>query len=182
VTLTGPTPTMSEPVDPAPLLAAVSLTDADLAGPAARIGGSGISFCYLNVRPEAMARARPDLAAMALLPPDITGVYFFALDERPTAGRSPHEAPLQVRARMFAPDIGGEDPATGSAALGLGGWLVASGLTAAQGHTTYAITQGVEMGRRSELQCDVTVHDGEITRVTVSGRVAEVARGRIRIP
>ncbi len=132
VTLTGPTPTMSEPVDPAPLLAAVSLTNADLAERAARIGGSGIPFCYLNVRREALARARPDLAAMALLPPDITGVYFFALDDRQAAGRSP-EAALQIWARMLAPDIGGEDPATGSAALGLGGWLVASGLRRRRG-------------------------------------------------
>ena len=38
-----------------------------------------------------------------------------------------------AHARMFAPAIGvPEDPATGSAALGLGGWLVASGLLGAK--------------------------------------------------
>ncbi len=177
VTLTGPPPSMSGPVDPAPLLAAVGLTAADLAGPSARSGGSGISFHYLSVRADALARARPDLAAMSLLPASTTGVYFFWVDDRPNA-----ETPLQIRARMFAPDIGGEDPATGSAALGLGGWLVASGLAAADGLTAYTITQGVEMGRPSDLLGDVTTDSGEITRVRVSGRVAEVARGRIRVP
>jgi trans-2,3-dihydro-3-hydroxyanthranilate isomerase len=177
VTLTGPPPTMSEPVDPAPLLASVGLTDADLAGPAARTGGSGISFSFLNVRPDALARARPDLTAMSSLPAATTGVYLFAVHGQPHA-----DAPLQIRARMFVPDIGGEDPATGSAALGLGGWLVASGLAAGEGPTAYSITQGVEMGRPSELLADVTAHRGEITRVRVSGRVAAVARGRIRVP
>ncbi len=177
VTLTGPPPSMSGPIDPAPLLAAVSLTSADLVGPPARSGGSGISFAYLCVRSDALERARPDLAAMSLLPAAITGIYFFAVDDRSDA-----QAPLQVRARMFAPDIGGEDPATGSAALGLGGWLVTSGLAAADGVTAYAITQGVETGRPSDLLGDVTTDSGEITRVRVSGRVAEVARGRIRVP
>lgn len=177
VTLTGLPPAMSEPVDTAPLLAAVGLTGADLAGPAARTGGSGISFSYLSVRPDALARARPDLTAMALLPATTTGVYFFAVDER-----TEPDAPLQIRARMFAPDIGGEDPATGSAALGLGGWLVASGLAGSDGFTAYTVSQGVEMGRPSELGCDVTAAGGQISRVRVSGRVTEVAQGRIRIP
>jgi trans-2,3-dihydro-3-hydroxyanthranilate isomerase len=168
---------VSAPVDPAPLLAALGLTAADLAGPPPRTAGSGISFSYLNVRPGALARVRPDLRAMSLLPGATTGVYLFTVDGQPAS-----DSALQIRARMFVPDIGGEDPATGSAALGLGAWLVASGLAAGAGATRYSITQGVEMGRPSELLADVTVHEGEITRVRVSGRVAEVARGRIRVP
>ena len=89
---------------------------------------------------------------------------------------------MAVRARMFAADIGGEDPATGSASLGFAGWLVASGLAAADGETAYAISQGVEMGRPSVLACDVTTSGGQIQRVRVSGHVGLVASGRIRIP
>ncbi len=38
------------------------------------------------------------------------------------------------------------------------------------------------MGRPSQLLCDVTTRAGEIERVRVSGRVALVASGRIRVP
>lgn len=189
VTLTGPVPSVGAPVDAAPLLGAVGLTTADLAGPPPRAGGCGVSFGYLRVRPEALGAARPDLAALASLGPGLTGVFCFAIADGPD-GADPNGAasPLDIRARMFAADIGGEDPATGSAALGLGGWLVASGLAGGvgdgdgDGQTAYTITQGVEMGRPSTLQCDVTTRGGEITRVRVAGRVAAVASGRIRVP
>ena len=98
-------------------------------------------------------------------------------DEPAAAGQ-----PIAVRARMFAADIGGEDPATGSAALGFAGWLIASGLAAGDGETAYTISQGVEMGRPSVLACDVTASGGRIERVRVSGHVALVASGRIRLP
>lgn len=178
VTLTGPLPTVSEPVDAAPLLAAVGLASGDLAGPPPRIGGSGVPFGYLCVRPGAVASAAGDLAALAALTPAVTGILVFALTDGPRATGGP----VGVRARMFAADIGGEDPATGSAALGLGGWLVASGVAAADGETAYTVIQGVEMGRPSELRCDVSTTGREIRRVRVSGRVAAVATGRIRVP
>ena len=49
-----------------------------------------------------------------------------------------------------------EDPATGSAALGLGVWLVASGLLPGDGRSAYAVRQGVEIHRPSALACTVT--------------------------
>ncbi len=179
VTLTGPVPSMSEPIDPAPLLAALRLTDADLGDHPPRAGGSGIPFAYVNVRSEALERVAPDLAALAALTPPVTGLHVFALAD---GDGGPPGRPLGVRARMFAADIGGEDPATGSAALGLAGWLVASGLAGDEGATAYTISQGVEMGRPSTLACDVTVAAGQIQRVRVSGTTALVASGRIRIP
>jgi trans-2,3-dihydro-3-hydroxyanthranilate isomerase len=192
VTLTGPLPTASEPVDAAPLLSAVGLADSDLSGPPPRMGGSGVPFAYLSVRPGALESARPDLAALAALTPPVTGILVFALTGAAGSNGPEHGpessgpescgAPVSVRGRMFAADIGGEDPATGSAALGLGGWLVGSGVATANGETAYTITQGLEMGRPSELRCDVTARGGEIRRVRVTGRVAAVASGRIRVP
>lgn len=176
VTLTGPVPTSSDPVDPAPLLAALHLTEADLGDHPPRRGGSGIAFAYLNVRAAALEKVVPDLAAMAAMSPPVTGLHVFAL-AAPEAGQ-----PVPVRARMFAADIGGEDPATGSASLGLGGWLVASGVAAADGVTAYTIRQGYEMGRPSVLACDVSAEGGRVSRVRVTGHTALVASGRIRLP
>jgi trans-2,3-dihydro-3-hydroxyanthranilate isomerase len=178
VTLSGPLPTMSEPVDPAPLLAAAGLGEADLGDHPPRFGGSGIPFAYLNVRPDALAKMRPGLADIAALSTPVTGLHVFALPDEPAAAGQP----IAVRARMFAADIGGEDPATGSASLGFAGWLIASGLAAGEGETAYTISQGVEMGRPSVLACDVTASGGQIQRVRVSGHVALVASGHIRVP
>jgi trans-2,3-dihydro-3-hydroxyanthranilate isomerase len=178
VTLSGPIPTSTEPVDPAPLLAALHLTEADLGAHPPRHGGSGIPFAYLNVQADALEKVLPDLAAMAAFSPPVTGLHVFALaDDNPRTG-----GPIRVRARMFAADIGGEDPATGSASLGLAGWLVASGLAAADGETAYTIRQGYEMGRPSVLTCDISAAGGTISRVRVSGHTALVASGRIRLP
>lgn len=176
VTLTGPLPTIGDPVDAAPLLAAVGLTEADLGSSPPRIGGSGVPFAFLNVRPEALATTRLDPAALDEVT-GVTGILLFTVipAHRPVGA-------LEIRARMFAGDLGGEDPATGSAALGLGGYLVASGIAADDGETAYSITQGVEMGRPSELMCDVTAQRGSVSRVRVRGRVAIVAIGRIRLP
>jgi trans-2,3-dihydro-3-hydroxyanthranilate isomerase len=178
VTLTGPLPTMSDPIDPAPLLAAAGLDQSDLGPHPPRTGGSGIPFAFLNVQAQALEKVCPNLAAIGALTPRVTGLHLAALPDAPIGA----EQPIAVRARMFAADIGGEDPATGSASLGFAGWLVASGLAADDGETAYTITQGVEMGRPSVLACDVTVSGGRIQRVRVAGHAALVASGRIRIP
>jgi trans-2,3-dihydro-3-hydroxyanthranilate isomerase len=182
VRLTGPLPGTMRPTDASALLRAVGLEADDLrlvsdsAGP--RIGGSGIPFAFLPVRPGALRRCRPDpaaLAALAASAPDLTGVLAFEL----LPG-------LHVNARMFAAGelTAGitEDPATGSAALGLGGWLAAAGVVRDDGTHAYAIDQGVDMGRPSLLRADVMLSAGAVTRVRVSGQVAPIASGRIRVP
>ena len=86
-------------------------------------------------------------------------------------------------ARVFAGDLRwGEDPATGSAALGAGVWLVASGLLAPEGTSSYTVRQGEAMGRPSVLACTVPAAGGRATSATVSGAVVPVAAGRIRVP
>jgi trans-2,3-dihydro-3-hydroxyanthranilate isomerase len=86
-------------------------------------------------------------------------------------------------ARVFASDLRwGEDPATGSAALGTGVWLAAAGLVAPEGTSGYRIRQGEKLGRPSDLDCTVTTSGGRATAATVRGAVVPVASGRIRIP
>lgn len=168
VTLTGGTPTVGEPLDPAPLLAALRLTAQDLAGPAPRWAGCGIEFTYLLVRPDALARVSVDLAAVAAV--GRSGISVASWDGELAA------------TRVFAAGVGvPEDPATGSAALGFGVYLAAAGLVG-DGDHDYVVRQGVEMGRPSTMSCSVSVERGVATRTTVRGTTVQVARGEIRVP
>ena len=169
VELTGGTPTLSDGLDAVPLLAAVGLGPADLAGPPPRLAGTGLEFAYLPVRPDAVARAAASPAAVRGLPG--AGVAVFSWD-----GEAAH-------ARVFAADVGvAEDPATGSAALGLGVYLVACGLLPAEGASSYAVRQGAEVDRPSDLYGAVLAEGGRAVRCRVAGAVVAVARGEIRIP
>jgi trans-2,3-dihydro-3-hydroxyanthranilate isomerase len=101
-----------------------------------------------------------------------------ALNVYAVAGDAPR---LDVHARVFVPGAGvPEDPATGSAAAGLGMALVASGLLPDGGR--YRITQGVEMGRPSTLHGRVEATGGRATRCHVGGQVRPVATGEMRVP
>ena len=165
-TLTGGQPSLSEPLDPAPFLAAVGLAPEDLEGPAPRWAGVGIDWAYLRVRPDALERVRPDPAAVAAL--GGTGLAVVAWDG------------TAARARVLAGGVGvPEDPATGSAALGLGVLLAAE---LGDGAHAVHVTQGVEMGRPSQLAVTVDVEAGWAVRTTVSGAVVPVARGEIAVP
>ncbi len=75
-----------------------------------------------------------------------------------------------------------EDPATGSAALGLGVWLVASGLLPADGESGYVVHQGLELHRPSVLECVVTAQAGAVTSARVTGSVVPIARGEMAVP
>jgi trans-2,3-dihydro-3-hydroxyanthranilate isomerase len=166
-TLTGGAPTLGEPVAAAPYLAAAGLAAEDLAGQPVRVAGAGIEFPYLSVRAEAVARA------MAMPTPGVREVYFFSWDP---ATRTAH-------ARLFAPGLGvPEDPATGSAALGLGAWLVGVGLLPGDGESTYTVRQGAEIHRPSTMECAVSAVDGVAVRMTVTGSVVPVAKGEIAVP
>ncbi|MGN9807803.1 PhzF family phenazine biosynthesis protein [Micromonospora sp. BQ11] len=170
-TLTGGTPTLGPELDPEPLLEMVGLAAADHAGPAPRVAGCGLEFPYLPVRPDAVARARVNAAAV-----ERYGVEHLSVFSWDAAAQTAH-------ARVFVPGLGvPEDPATGSAALGLGVWLVASGLLPGDGHAAYTVRQGVEMGRPSAMACTVTAAGGQAVGATVAGQVVPVARGEIIVP
>ncbi|MEU4774670.1 PhzF family phenazine biosynthesis protein [Micromonospora sp. NPDC023644] len=170
-TLTGGVPTLGPELDPEPLLEMAGLTADDHVGPAPRVAGCGLEFPYLPVRPDAVARARVNAAAAQRY--GVEHVSVFSWD---AAAQTAH-------ARVFVPGLGvPEDPATGSAALGLGVWLVASGLLPADGRAEYTVHQGIEINRPSVLACTVTAAEGQAVGATVAGQVMPVARGEIMVP
>ncbi|WP_022706567.1 PhzF family phenazine biosynthesis protein [Paracoccus zeaxanthinifaciens] len=132
---------------------------------------AGPGFVFVPLRDiAALERARPSGDAFAALTAGLGKLYAFA----PDGGG--------FRARMFAPEMGiPEDPATGSATVTLAAPLLAAGALH-EGENAFALRQGVEMGRPSDLGLRIDVADGALTRVRVSGRSAPVASGRIAIP
>jgi trans-2,3-dihydro-3-hydroxyanthranilate isomerase len=170
-TLTGGAPTIGPELDPGPLLSMVGLPRADFAGPAPRAAGCGLEFPFLAVQPEALARAAADPAVARQH--GLSQVSVVAWDP----------AARLARVRVFVPGLGvPEDPATGSAALGLGVWLVASALLPGDGESSYEVRQGIEIGRPSRLDCTVTAKAGVAVAATVTGRVVPIARGEIAVP
>ncbi len=167
-TLTGGPPVAGDPLDPGPFLEALGLTVEDLDGPAPRWAGVGLEFGYLLVRAEALARVQVDVQKVGAV--GRAGISLAAWDG------------AVARCRVFCGGIGvAEDPATGSAALGLGVYLAATGLLG-DGEHLYVVQQGYELGRPSTLTCTVDVVGGTAVRTTVGGSVVPVARGEIRVP
>ncbi|KAH9476065.1 putative isomerase [Psilocybe cubensis] len=80
-----------------------------------------------------------------------------------------------VRTRLFSDGI--EDPATGSAASTLGGWLAQK---RGEGSHQISIVQGVEMGRRSEIEVSVDIgSDKKIQKIQLAGGAVEVMEGTV---
>lgn len=173
VTLTGGTPTTAPLPDVDAALRAVGLGRDDLLpAAAAGIAGTGLDFGYVLVRPESLARVAVDPRALSEATRGLGGVYLVAWGGDGTA-----------RARMLAADIGvDEDPATGSAALGLAVHAVAAGLLPGEGTSSFTVHQGVEMGRPSVLRLEVDAAGGAAVAARVAGNVVPVSRGRVAVP
>jgi trans-2,3-dihydro-3-hydroxyanthranilate isomerase len=164
------------------LLRALGLLVSDVAGES-WVAGCGLSFVHIPVTEEALVRAsassRPfppvaeRLAGLGRVDDLLDAVNLYAV-----AGTAPH---LDVHSRVFVPGAGvPEDPATGSAAAGLGLALVAAGLLPEGGR--YTIRQGVEMGRPSTLSGRVEATGGSASLCHVGGQVQPVASGEIAVP
>jgi len=167
-TLTGGAPTVSDPLDAEPLLHSVGLEAGSLAGIAPpRTAGTGLEWTYLAVEADAVGRAAPDWIGLARSVPS-TGLAVFSWTD----------GVAHLRAMTTE---GFEDPATGSAALGFGVYLAASGLVR-DGTTEYRIHQGAEIDRPSTLYGTVTTDGGTVSAVTVRGGVVPVATGEITPP
>ncbi|WP_306211350.1 PhzF family phenazine biosynthesis protein [Actinoplanes sp. RD1] len=172
-TLTGGAPALGDELDPEALLGVAGLAGDDYAGEGTTPGfaGCGLEFAYLRVHRRALARTtvEPGPAVAA----GIGDLSVFSWDE----------GTRTAYARVFAPGSGvPEDPATGSAALGLGVWLVANGLLPAEGTTAYTVHQGYEIQRPSLLKCTVTAAAGVARSATVAGHVVPIARGEMLVP
>jgi trans-2,3-dihydro-3-hydroxyanthranilate isomerase len=135
----------------------------------------GLQFVIAEVTPEALTRAKPNVAAFteaAQRSPTRPGVFSLHLYAR--AGGAP-----DLRARMFSP-LGGnfEDPATGSANGALGA-LLASLAPEADVTLRLDILQGAEMGRPSILSVTADKQGTVVTRVRVGGRCVPAMEGEI---
>jgi trans-2,3-dihydro-3-hydroxyanthranilate isomerase len=163
-------------LDPAPLLAAVGLTAEDLDGPLPRVGSTGLPTVFLSVRPDAVARAVPDLAALGAASEQSQSWTNFALLAWNADTATAHT-------RVFCAGLGiPEDPATGSSATAFSAWLVASGLLPGEGEHRYTVTQGAELLRPSRIEGRLVARAGEVMSARISGSVEPVARGEIAVP
>ncbi len=85
---------------------------------------------------------------------------------------------VDIRARMFAPAAGiTEDPATGSAAAALAGYLWRRKGSGGR----WIVAQGVEMGRPSILHIEAQEEDGILRTVRVGGSAVRVSRGTLNL-
>lgn len=89
---------------------------------------------------------------------------------------------FKFRTRMV--ELGFEDPATGSAACTLASYLTVSGRE--MGGARFELTQGVEMGRHSEIEVETTAVEGENGEVKVKdlylgGTAVVVTKGSIYV-
>ena len=150
---------------PDEIAACLGLDPADIVGQP-RVASVGLPFTMTELTgPEALARARPQLAGFDACAAAYPGPFDFAIYAYAREG-------AHVRARMFAPlDSTLEDPATGSAAAALSAMLAAS----EGAPLTLDIAQGVEMGRPSRIGASVTA-DGA---VTISGQAVRVMEGQL---
>ncbi|HYM79859.1 MAG TPA: PhzF family phenazine biosynthesis protein [Candidatus Limnocylindria bacterium] len=168
-----------DPPPTAALARALSLVPADLLGGdrSPESYSCGVPFLFVPVRDRAtLARARIDTAAWlaALGSYPAQEVFVFAADpERPGS---------DLRARMFAPALGiPEDPATGSAAAALAGYLGARSKER-DGTLRQVIEQGFEMGRPSLILLEADVRDGAVVAVRVGGEAVLVSEGHMLVP
>jgi trans-2,3-dihydro-3-hydroxyanthranilate isomerase len=169
---------LGAPLERPVLLTEVGVDEADLRSPV-RAASCGLGFVYVRVSPDAVRRSHAISTAFSFPPTGtgdpLGGICVYAVE--------PSVEPLQVLARVFCPEMGvPEDPATGSAAAGLGLVLVAEGLAASDATTSYTISQGEQVGRPSRLECEVEASGGVGTMAHVGGGVQPVARGTLVRP
>jgi trans-2,3-dihydro-3-hydroxyanthranilate isomerase len=136
----------------------------------------GVPFLFVPLKNrDALGRARVkvDLWEAALSRFVTSMLFVFTLD--------PELEGSDVRARMFAPGVGvPEDPATGSAAVALGGYL-AKRTPRFEGTLKWIVEQGFEMGRPSILEVEVDKRAGEVVASKVGGSSVLVCEGTMRI-
>lgn len=129
----------------------------------------GVDFVLVEVTADALSRALPDIATYRQVAEEHLGagdrlsVFLYSRDGN------------RVRARMFSPLSGTwEDPATGSANAALAALLLSF---TEYDQLGYEVTQGIEMGRPSNLSVRAwRTADGAI-RASVGGSCVPVLRG-----
>jgi trans-2,3-dihydro-3-hydroxyanthranilate isomerase len=132
----------------------------------------GTPFLFVPLKDRAavaQARAKLDVWEKIFVGRATSEVFLFATEaERPGS---------DIRARMFAPELGiTEDPATGSAAAALAGYL-GSRDSRPDGTLRWVVEQGFEMGRPSILEVEADKENGRIVRSRVGGSTVMMMEG-----
>jgi trans-2,3-dihydro-3-hydroxyanthranilate isomerase len=149
----------------------------------------GLNFAeaHQDLSPQIVSTGLPtaivpvsDAGSLARAAPDFESIDALLRDAQPRAGETPtfylvwvDEQAARARARMCSRAvIGGEDPATGSAAGPLGAYL-----STEAGRERIVISQGEEMGRPSVLEVEMVE-----ARPRVGGGVIPVIDGEVSLP
>lgn len=133
------------------------------------IAGLGTDFVLIEVTDAATVNAAaPDIDAFrqAATDPGRLAIFFYA------------RSGPKIEARMFSP-LGGilEDPATGSASAALAAYLG----TLEGSSAKFDISQGVKMGRPSEISAEVVMKDGQLVEVAIAGQAVKVMEGQLTL-
>jgi len=162
-----------EPPSISQLAAMLSLEVSDFKGPdyLPQAVSCGLPFLFVPLKNRhSVAKAKLNLQIWQEILHNYwaNNVYIFSYDGQIEGS---------LRSRMFAPALGvPEDPATGSAATALAGYL-APRQALQDGTLHWVIEQGFEIGRPSiiHLECDLT--QGNITQIRVGGASVLVSEG-----
>lgn len=137
---------------------------------------AGNTFAFVPIAGlEAMRRAHVNGShwERAFEQQGVTGVYLYT--------RQCVHTGSAFHSRMFAPQVGiPEDPATGSAAVGLAG-LVQHFDQLPDGTYKRIVEQGYEMGRESQIVLTLVVTGGKLTTVRIGGASVRVAEGTLAL-
>jgi len=137
---------------------------------------NGMYFLMVEAEDEEVvkrARLNAEQASMVISRHGVSGIYLFA--------RVEGKRKKNIHSRFFAPTLSVmEDPATGSAAGALGGYLAR--ILKFPKTLQLKIEQGVEMGRPSLIRVYVDCDAGRVRKVRVSGSVVSAGEGYILIP
>ncbi|MBX9932220.1 MAG: PhzF family phenazine biosynthesis protein [Methylobacterium sp.] len=121
---------------------------------------------------DALDKARVDPAGLAALG-EASALYLYCVD--------PEGIGHRYLTRMFAPHLGvPEDPATGSAAAAFAGVMMEFEALG-EGTHDVAITQGVAMGRPSDIGLQIGIESGALRAVEISGSAVIVSEGTLRV-
>lgn len=137
---------------------------------------NGLSFLMVEAEDEETVRAAKlnmELASRVISRHMVSGIYLFA--------RVEGSRRKNIHSRFFAPTLSvPEDPATGSAAGALGGYMAR--ILKFPKNLKLKIEQGVEIGRPSSIGVRVTCAMSAVERVVVSGYAVSVGSGTIMLP
>lgn len=158
-------------VDPELAASALGLTTTQIGPHTAGVHEGGPRFLYMPVVNEAaLQQARPLQPAWDQLMQacKVDSAYLYT---------------PSFNARMFSPTAGiPEDPATGSASAILASQLLQNGALDNDGTTKLQLTQGVSMGRPSEIYFEAVVASGVLSAVRIAGSAVPISQGQITVP